>query len=90
MSLSRDDTAAIYAEHKACHEERRWADLADLFRPDGVYQEPFFGHIEGRDAIRGFLVRSMSGLDDWEFPIQWVVIDENRVVTQWLNRLPQR
>ena len=89
MTLSRDDTAAAYARHKAFHEARRWTDLADLFREDGIYEEPFFGRIEGREAIREFLERSMRGLGDWEFPFAWIVVGENRVVTQWFNRLPQ-
>ena len=89
MSLSREHTAAAYARHKAFHEARRWTDLADLFRGDGIYEEPFFGRIEGREAIRDFLERSMRGLGDWEFPFDWIVVDENRVVTRWFNRLPQ-
>lgn len=90
MSLSREDTAAAYARHRALHEARRWTDLADLFRSDGTYEEPFFGRIEGREEIRDFLRKSMRGLDAWEFPIEWVVVDEGRVVSQWFNRLPQR
>lgn len=89
MTLSREDTAAAYARHKAFHEARRWTDLADLFREDGIYEEPFFGRIEGREAIRDFLERSMRGLDEWEFPFDWIVVDENRVVTRWFNRLPR-
>ena len=89
MTLSREDTAAAYARHKAFHEARRWTDLADLFCEDGIYEEPFFGRIEGREAIRDFLERSMRGLDDWEFPFDWIVVDENRVVTRWFNRLPR-
>ncbi len=89
MTLSREETAAAYARHRALHEARRWADLADLFHAEGYYWEPFFGRIDGREEIRDFLRSSMSGLEDWVFPLQWVVIDENRVVTQWFNRLPK-
>lgn len=89
MTLSRDDTATAFARHRALHEERRWTDLADLFREDGTYEEPFFGRIEGREEVREFLRVSMRGLDEWVFPIQWVVIGEGRVVTQWFNRLPK-
>jgi|GEM_PF-1152130 len=89
MTLSREDTAAAYARHQALHEARRWTDLADLFREDGIYEEPFFGRIEGREAIREFLRVSMRGLDAWVFPIEWKLIGEGRVVTQWFNRLPK-
>lgn len=90
MTLSRQDTAAAHARHRAKHDARAWTDLADLFVERGTYHEPFFGEIQGREAIREFLRRSMDGLDDWEFPLQWTVVDEGRVVTQWFNRLPNR
>ncbi len=90
MTLSRPDTETAYARHRALHDARAWTDLADLFAEDGVYAEPFFGEIRGREPIRGFLRQSMAGLDAWEFPLQWTVIGEGRVVTQWHNRLPSR
>ena len=55
MTLSREETAAAYARHRALHEARRWTDLADLFHPEGFYWEPFFGRIDGREEIRDFL-----------------------------------
>lgn len=93
MPLSTERTRAAYDRHRAIHEaacRRRaaWAELADLFAEDATYQDPFFGRIRGREAIRDFLHRSMSGLEDWTFPILWVALDEGRVVTHWLNRLP--
>jgi limonene-1,2-epoxide hydrolase len=93
--LSRERTRAAFERHRAIHEaacrrQARWSELAELFADDASYEDPFFGRIAGREAIRDFLERSMSGLEDWTFPIQWVVLDEGRVVTHWLNRLPGR
>lgn len=88
MTLSREATEAAYRRHRELHEGRRWSEIADLFAEDGVYSEPFFGRIEGREAVREFLVRSMNGLDAWTFPIESITIDEGRVVTHWWNRLP--
>lgn len=88
MPLSRQATEAAYRKHRELHEARQWAALADLFAPDGVYAEPFFGQIRGREAIREFLVRSMKGLEEWTFPLRSITIDEGRVVTHWCNRLP--
>lgn len=88
MTLSREATEAAYRQHRALHEARRWSDIADLFAEGGVYSEPFFGRIEGRDAIRKFLVKSMTGLEEWTFPFESITIDEGRVVTHWWNRLP--
>lgn len=90
MPLSREATADAYRRHRALHDDADWPALADLFAEDGRYSEPFFGEIEGREAVRAFLVKSMTGLEAWTFPILWTVIDEGRVVTQWQNRLPGR
>jgi limonene-1,2-epoxide hydrolase len=88
MPLSRKETELAYRKHRALHEAAAWPDLADLFAEHATYEDPFFGRISGRDAIRAFLEKSMTGLEDWTFPIQWTAIDEGRVVTHWLNRLP--
>lgn len=88
--LSRADTAAAFGRHRAIHERGAWGELADLFAVDGTYRDPFFGHIEGREAIRAFLVRSMTGLEEWTFPIHWTNVDEGRVISHWHNRLPGR
>lgn len=88
MTLSREATAAAYRKHRELHEARQWAAIAELFAHDGVYSEPFFGRIEGRDEIRKFLVKSMTGLEEWTFPLESITVDEGRVVTHWWNRLP--
>ncbi len=30
----------------------------------------------------------MTALDDWRFPTEWTMIEGNRVVSMWQNRLP--
>jgi limonene-1,2-epoxide hydrolase len=90
MPLSRSATEGAYRRHRAIHDAADWPRLADLFAPDATYEDPFFGKTEGREAIRDFLVRSMTGLEDWSFPIAWTVIDAGRVVTRFKNRLPGR
>lgn len=90
MTLTREETEAAYQRHRAVHDAREWPKLADLFAADATYEDPFFGRIEGREAIRAFLVKSMTGLEEWTFPIEWLVIDRGRVVTKWHNRLPGR
>jgi limonene-1,2-epoxide hydrolase len=90
MTLTREATEVAYGKHRALHEARQWAALADLFAHDGVYAEPFFGAIAGREPIRAFLVQSMAGLEEWTFPLESITIDAGRVVTHWWNRLPGR
>jgi limonene-1,2-epoxide hydrolase len=90
MTLSREATEVAYRKHRELHEAHQWADIAELFAADGVYAEPFFGRIEGREAIRAFLVKSMAGLEEWTFPLESITTGEGRVVTHWWNRLPGR
>ena len=69
--------------------ELTWGELgARAFTEDAVFVDPAWGRIEGRDAIVGFMDESMAGLDDWSFPEEWTMVDGDRVVSFWLNRLP--
>ncbi len=68
--------------------ELAWQALADFFTEDAVFVDPAWGRVEGREAIRKFLVESMSGLENWAFPREWTAIEGDRVVSAWQNRLP--
>jgi hypothetical protein len=34
------------------------------------------------------MVESMAGLEGWVFPREWTVVEGNRLVSGWQNRLP--
>ncbi len=68
--------------------EKPWSDLADFFTEDATFVDPAWGRVEGRDAIREFMTESMTGLEGWTFPSQWTMIEGNRIVSCWMNRLP--
>ncbi len=68
--------------------EATWVDLADFFTDDAVYIDPAWGRIEGIHQIREFLVDSMRGLEDWRFPMRFVAIEGDHVVTVWAQVLP--
>lgn len=68
--------------------ELGWDALADFFTEDATFVDPAWGRIEGRDAIRRFMVESMAGLEEWSFPHEWRVIDGDLIVAGWQNRLP--
>jgi len=66
-----------------------WGELgARSFTEDAVFVDPAWGRIEGRDAIVRFMDESMAGLEDWSFPEEWTMVDGDRVVSFWWNRLP--
>jgi ketosteroid isomerase-like protein len=70
--------------------ELPWDALADFFTDDATFIDPAWGRIEGIQAIRRFLVDSMAGLEDWEFPHEWAMVDGDRLIARWQNRLPGR
>lgn len=92
-TLSREATGAAYRKHHVANDDHAfdseaWASLADQFADDATYFDSFYGHYRGKEAIRAFLRRSMAGLEDWRFPVQWVEIGEGRVVVHLMNRVP--
>jgi hypothetical protein len=88
--LSREATAAAFEKHLVARGNYAgsWEALADLFAEDATYRDVFYGEMTGREAIRTFLRKSMEGIEDWSFPVQWTLVGEGRVVVHWLNRLP--
>ncbi len=67
-----------------------WDALGDFFTDDAVFIDPAWGRVEGIDAIRKFLVESMAGLEEWDFPHQWTMVEGNRLLARFNNRLPGR
>jgi ketosteroid isomerase-like protein len=67
-----------------------WEALGAFFTEDAVFIDPAWGRVRGRDAICQFMKESMGGLEGWVFPRQWTVVEGNRLVSCWQNRLPGR
>jgi ketosteroid isomerase-like protein len=88
--VPEDDLLALYARHRALHERGDWVGLADLFTEDGSYLDSVYGWSHGREDIRAFLRRSMTGLEEWTFPIHAVAFDTAHgvILNHWVNRLP--
>jgi ketosteroid isomerase-like protein len=71
--------------------ELGWEALADFFTEEATFIDPAWGRVEGRAAIREYLEQSMAGLEGWTFPREWTaVLDGDRLVSGWQNRLPGR
>jgi len=79
---------SFYELHNARHEASDWKGLGDLFTDDGSYFDVIWGWSHGKEAIHTFLHDSMQGLDDWTFPIHFVLMGGDRIVTHWHNQLP--
>ena len=58
-----------------------WDPWADLFTEDATYIEHLFGELGGREAIRNWIVKTMSTPPNDQmkyFPVEWYIIDEER------------
>jgi ketosteroid isomerase-like protein len=65
-----------------------WENLARYFTDDAVFIDPAWGRVEGLDKIRQFFVESMTGLEDWQFPVEFVAVDGDTVVVKWTQIIP--
>jgi ketosteroid isomerase-like protein len=65
-----------------------WSSLVDFFTDDAVFLDPAWGRTSGRKNLEEFFERSMAGLEDWNFPEEWTIVDGYRVVSFYWNRLP--
>lgn len=70
--------------------ELGWDALGEFFTEDAVFIDPAWGRIDGLPAIQKFLKESMAGLDDWSFPEAWTMVEDDRLVSFWWNRLGGR
>lgn len=67
-----------------------WSPWADKFTEDASYVEHAYGRLEGREAIRDWIVKVMAPFPMMDFPMDWHMVDADRgwVVFQCQNRLP--
>jgi len=68
--------------------EETWEGVAEFFTDDVIFIDPAWGRVEGIANLRTFLVESMTGLEDWQFPVEFTAIDGDNVVIKWLQILP--
>ena len=94
MSLPERDWRHLRSVHSAAlldvkqEKETGQATIADSFTEDAVFIDPAFGRIEGRAEMAHFFDWSIVGLDGWSFPEQWTMVDGDRLVSFWWNRVP--
>jgi ketosteroid isomerase-like protein len=64
-----------------------WDQWADQFTEDARYFEHHYGKFNGREEIRNWIKGVMQPFPDMDFPVEWRMIDGNRVVMRCQNRL---
>ena len=76
----RDEVEAAYRAFVDAGDAGDWDHWADLHTEDGEWHECNYGVIVGREAIRAKIKEVMAPVTMMQFPVEWVVIDGNRVV----------
>ena len=80
MSHARSEVEDAYHHFVAVGDSGDWDAWADLHSEDGVWVEHHLGVFEGREAIRQAIVDVMKPVPMMTFPVEWHVIDGDRVV----------
>jgi ketosteroid isomerase-like protein len=91
-SWSRDELEREFAAYQERGAAGDWSAWADQFTEDAEYFEHHYGVFKGREAIRAWIVETMTTWPGSEmpiFPVEWYVIDEERgwIVCQIWNRM---
>jgi hypothetical protein len=87
-TYSRDEIEKAWKHRMHLQDTDDWDGFGRTFTEDAVYIEHHYGVFRGKKAILDWIVPVMEYCKGWTFPVEWVVIDGNRVVHKWLNRLP--
>ena len=97
IAFSRAELERAFADYQAAVSgivgSGDWASFADLFTADATYEEHAFGTFAGREAIRSWVVETMTafpGNTMSSFPIAWHVVDAptGRVICEVRNLMP--
>ena len=93
--FTHDELLEAYESYKQTRErsaagELWWDQMRDHFTEDAVFVDPAWGRVDGIDNIVKFLQDSMRGLEAWTFPLEWMAVDGDYLLTGWQNRLPGR
>jgi SnoaL-like domain len=80
-----DEAFAVYQRHALAG---NWSAWADLFVEEAVYLEHEYGTFYGREAIRTWILETMAQAGGMTFPVEWHMIDGDRVVWYCWNQFP--
>lgn len=89
MSFDRAEINEAFAHFVDVGDRGDWNSWADLHTVDGVWNECHLGRFEGREAIREAITSVMaSAPSEMYFPVEWSIIDGDRVVFYPAQCLP--
>lgn len=90
--FSRTEVEAAFHDFIAmgdrCAESGDWNPWADIHSEDGVWMEHHLGEQRGRDAIRKVIVDVMKPVPMMYFPVDWFMIEGNRVSSYIWQQMP--
>lgn len=78
--FQRAEVEEAYRHFIATGDSGDWNAWADLHSEDGVWVEHDLGTFHGREAIRKAIVEVMKPVPMMLFPVEWSVIEDDRVV----------
>jgi ketosteroid isomerase-like protein len=81
----RDEVESEWQKFVARGEANDWDAWADQFTEDAEYVEHAMGNFHGREAIRAWITETMASVSGMTFPMEWHVIDGNRVIMYCWN-----
>jgi hypothetical protein len=76
----REEIEAAYGALIAAGDAGDWDRWADLHTVDGEWHEHNYGIIKGRAAIKAKITELMAPVPMMTFPVEWVLIEGNRLV----------
>jgi hypothetical protein len=80
MTFSRSEVEEAYRNFVAVGDRGDWDAWADLHSAEGLWVEHTFGTVQGREEIRKVIIRVMKPVPMMLFPVEWHLIEGNRVV----------
>lgn len=78
--FSRDEIEAAYHTFVAAGDAQDWDAWTDLHSEDCLWVEHHLGTFRGREEIRAAIKNAMAAAPPMLFPVEWHVIEGNRVV----------
>jgi ketosteroid isomerase-like protein len=85
VAHDRAEVEAEFHEYVARGVKNDWSAWADQFTEDALYVEHEMGTMHGREAIREWIVATMGSVSGMSFPVEWYMIDGDRVVAYCWN-----